>query len=172
MSFFGILKFIDRPLKISSRNRRKFHSKDRMFYDELKEAIFTIVKDNDPFRVSKQLQLEDWCLAFLDFFSIMSKNQHLPFFLDVLSEEECWEKTDTMQGVKLNRRIAAKKMVQLRSWRGKSFPADDFYRYQLSCWCCLEEDIITLFEHFKHEDKIKDDDIVSLKKLVKSVSGS
>lgn len=140
-----------------------------MDYDELREAVFSIV--NDPCRVSKQLQLEDWCVAFLDLFSIRGKEE-LPFFLGVLSDEECWEKTDTMHGIKLNRRIAAKKMVELQSWRGKSNPLDDFYRYQLACWCCLEEDIITLFEHFKHDDKIKDDDIVPLRKLVKSVSGS
>lgn len=141
-----------------------------MDYDELREAVFSIVKDNDPCRVSKQLQLEDWCVAFLDLFDSWGETK-LPFFLDVLSDEECWEKTDTIHGIKLNRRIAAKKMVEPQSWGGKSNPLNDFNRYRVACWCCLEGDIVALFEHFKRKRGIKDDDIAELRKLVESLSG-
>jgi hypothetical protein len=53
-----------------------------------------------------------------------------------------------------------------------SNPLEDFYLYQIACWCCLEEDIISLFEHFKQKHKAKDGDSNALKKLAKRMSGS
>lgn len=142
-----------------------------MDYDELRKAVFSIIKDDDPYKESKQLQLENWCGAFLPLFGTWGETK-LPFFLDVLSNEECWEKTDTIHGIKLNRRIVAKKMIEPQSWKGTSNPLEDFYRYQVACWCCLEEDIVVLFEHFKQKHKVKDGDPNALKKLAKRVSGS
>ncbi|MGL9757510.1 MAG: hypothetical protein ACR5LA_01325 [Wolbachia sp.] len=139
--------------------------------DELRKAVFSIVKDDDPYKESKQLQLKNWCGAFLEIFDSWGEKK-LPFFLDILSNEECWEKTDTIHGIKLNRRVVAKKMIEPKSSKGISNPLDDFDRYQVACWCCLEEDIISLFEHFKREDEINEGDSDALKKLVKSVSGS
>ncbi|WP_353281270.1 hypothetical protein [Wolbachia endosymbiont (group A) of Andrena trimmerana] len=139
-----------------------------MDLDDLTKAAFSIIKDDDPYKESKQLQIRNWGRGYLE--TINTGN--LPFFLDILSDEECWEKTDTIHGIKLNRRIVAKKMIEPKSWKGTNNPLDDFDRYQIACWCCLEEDIITLFEHFKREDEIKDGDSDALKKLVKSVSGS
>ena len=97
---------------------------------------------------------------------------NLPFFLDILSDEECWEKTDTIHGIKLNRIVVAEKMIEPQSWKRTSNPLDEFDHYQFVCWCCLEEVIIALFKYFKWEDKIKGRDSDALKKLVKSVSGS
>lgn len=77
--------------------------------DELRQAVFSIVKDDDPYKESKQLQLKNWCGAFLEVFDSWGEAK-LPFFLDILSNEECWEKTDAIHGIKLNRRVAAKKM--------------------------------------------------------------
>jgi hypothetical protein len=37
-----------------------------------------------------------------------------------------------------------------------------------TCWCCLEEDIVTLFEHFKQKHKVENSE---LEKLVKRMSG-
>ncbi|WP_341817119.1 hypothetical protein [Wolbachia endosymbiont (group A) of Agelastica alni] len=139
-----------------------------MDLDDLTKAAFSIIKDDDPYKESKQLQIRNWGRGYLE--TINTGN--LSFFLDILSDEECWEKTDTIHGIKLNRRVVAKKMIESKSSKGISNPLDDFDRYQVACWCCLEEDIIALFEHFKQEDKIKDGDSDALKKLVKSVSGS
>ncbi|WP_353281087.1 hypothetical protein [Wolbachia endosymbiont (group B) of Horisme vitalbata] len=139
--------------------------------DELRKAVFSIIKDDDPYKESKQLQLKNWCGAFLEIFDSWGEKK-LPFFLDILSNEECWEKTDTIHGIKLNRRVVAKKMIEPKSSKGISNPLDDFDRYQVACWCCLEEDIISIFEHFKREDEINEGDSDALKKLVKSVSGS
>ncbi|WP_353288910.1 hypothetical protein [Wolbachia endosymbiont (group A) of Pogonocherus hispidulus] len=142
-----------------------------MDYDELKEAVFSIIKDDDPYKVSKQLQVKNWYSAFSGLFGACGRTK-LPFFLGVLSDEECWEKTDTIHGIKLNRRVVAKKMVKPQNWRGESNPLDDFYRYQVACWCCLEEEVVALFERFKQERKVKDGDTAALKKLVRLMSGS
>ncbi|VVC35096.1 Hypothetical protein CINCED_3A012376 [Cinara cedri] len=139
--------------------------------DELRKAVFSIVKDDDPYKESKQLQLKNWCGAFLEIFDSWGEKK-LPFFLDILSNEECWEKTDTIHGIKLNRRVVAKKMIEPQSWKGTSNPLEDFYLYQIACWCCLEEDIISLFEHFKQKHQVKDGDPDALKKLAKRISGS
>jgi hypothetical protein len=88
-----------------------------MDLDDLTKVAFSIIKDNDPYKESKQLQLKNWCGAFLEIFDGWGKTK-LPFFLDVLSNEECWEKTDTIHGIKLNRRIVAKKMIEPQSWKG------------------------------------------------------
>ncbi|MFT4327817.1 MAG: hypothetical protein AB3P07_04350 [Wolbachia pipientis] len=142
-----------------------------MDLDDLTKVAFSIIKDDDPYKESKQLQLKNWCGAFLEVFDSWGEAK-LPFFLNILSNEGCWEKTDTIHGIKLNRRLVAKKMIEPKSSKGISNPLDDFDRYQVACWCCLEEEIISLFEHFKQEDEIKDGDSDALKKLVKSVSGS
>ncbi len=139
-----------------------------MDLDDLTKVAFSIIKDDDPYKESKQLQLKNWGRGYLE--TINTGN--LPFFLDILSDEECWEKTDTIHGIKLNRRVVAKKMIEAKSSKGISNPLDDFDRYQVACWCCLEEDIISIFEHFKREDEINEGDSDALKKLVKSVSGS
>lgn len=139
--------------------------------DELRKAVFSIIKDNDPYKESRQLQLKNWCGAFLPLFDSWGETK-LPFFLDVLSNEECWEKADTIHGIKLNRRVVAKKMIEPQSWKGASNPLEDFYLYQIACWCCLEEDIISLFEHFKQKHQVKDGDPDALKKLAKRISGS
>lgn len=82
------------------------------------------------------------------------------------------KKTDTIHGIKLNRRVVAKKMIEPKSSKGISNPLEDFYLYQIACWCCLEKDIISLFEHFKQKHKVKDGDPDALKKLAKRISGS
>ncbi|WP_264707160.1 hypothetical protein [Wolbachia endosymbiont (group A) of Acrocera orbiculus] len=142
-----------------------------MDLDDLTKAAFSIIKDDDPYKESKQLQVKHWCGAFLLLFDNWGETK-LPFFLDVLSNGECWEKTDTIHGIKLNRRVAAKKMTEPQSWKGTSNPLEDFYLYQIACWCCLEEDIISLFEHFRQKHKVKDGDPDALKKLAKRISGS
>ncbi|WP_264336996.1 MULTISPECIES: hypothetical protein [unclassified Wolbachia] len=139
-----------------------------MDLDDLTNLAFSIIKDDDPYKESKQLQIKNWGRGYLE--TINTGN--LPFFLDILSDEECWEKTDTIHGIKLNRRVVAKKMIEPKSWKGTNNPLEDFYLYQIACWCCLEEDIISLFEHFKQKHKAKDGDSNALKKLAKRMSGS
>ncbi|MFP3024699.1 MAG: hypothetical protein ACEY3K_18190 [Wolbachia sp.] len=139
-----------------------------MDLDDLTKVAFSIIKDDDPYKESKQLQIRNWGRGYLE----LINTRNLPFFLDILSDKKCWEKADTIHGIRLNRRVAAKKMIEPQSWRGTNNPLDDFDRYQVACWCCLEEDIIFLFEHFKQKHKVKDGDSDALKKLAKTLSGS
>lgn len=136
----------------------------------MKEAVFSIIEDNDPYKAPKQLQLKGWCGAFLPLFAIGGEKR-LPFFLGVLSDKECWEEVDTIHGIMLNRRVTAEKMVELQNWKGISNPLSDFDRYRVACWCCLEGDIAALFEYSKQKSKIKDGDTAALKKFVGSMSG-
>ncbi|WP_353278334.1 hypothetical protein [Wolbachia endosymbiont (group B) of Longitarsus flavicornis] len=139
-----------------------------MDLDKLTEAAFSIIKDDDPYKASKQLQIRNWGCGYLEIIN----TGNLSFFLDILSDEECWEKTSTIHGIKLNRRVAAKKMIEPQSWKGTSNPLEDFYLYQIAFWCCLEEDVITMFEHFKQKHGVKGGDSDALKKLAKRMSGS
>lgn len=120
----------------------------------------------DPYKASKELQIKNCGRGYLRLINIWN----LPFFLDILSDEECWKTVGGMHGVKLDRRMVAKKMIEPRSWKGKENPLEDFCRYQVACWCCLEEGVHSLFQQFKQEDEIKDGDSSALEKLVKSLS--
>lgn len=53
-----------------------------MDYDELRTAVFSTVKDDDPYKESKQLQLENWCGAFffLPLFGTWCVKQNLHSF--------------------------------------------------------------------------------------------
>ncbi|MFP3028713.1 MAG: hypothetical protein ACEY3L_21635, partial [Wolbachia sp.] len=93
-----------------------------MDLDDLTKVAFSIIKDDDPYKESKQLQIKNWGRGYLE--TINTGN--LPFFLDILSDEECWEKTDTIHGIKLNRRVVAKKMIEPQSWKGTNNPLKDF----------------------------------------------
>ncbi|WP_237350121.1 hypothetical protein, partial [Wolbachia endosymbiont of Cylisticus convexus] len=60
----------------------------------------------------------------------------------VLSSEDCWKKVDNLHGVKLDRYMVGKKLIM---------PGSPFSNpsYDIACRCCLEEDIIALFEERK-----------------------
>lgn len=80
-------------------------------------------------------------------------------------DEKCWEKDDTIHGIKLKRRVVAKKVIEPHSCKGTSNLLEDFYCYQIACWCCFEEDMVVLFEHFKQKHKVKGDDLDTLKEV-------
>lgn len=101
-----------------------------MFYDELCRKVLSIIKENDPHRASKKVHLERWILAFRGLFKGAGA-ERLPFFLDVLEDNDCWEETDTIHRIRLNRRVAARKMVQYRSWTGRTNPLNVFDRFQV-----------------------------------------
>lgn len=101
-----------------------------MYYDEICRIVFSTIKENDPHRASKKLHLSRWILTYRCLFTSAGANR-LPFFLDVLTDNDCWEETDTIHRVRLNRRVAAQKIVKFRSWTGRTNPLDDFDRFQV-----------------------------------------
>lgn len=49
--------------------------------DELRKAVFSIIKDDDPYKESKQLQLKNWCGAFLEIFDSWVKKNFRSFWI-------------------------------------------------------------------------------------------
>lgn len=47
--------------------------------DELRKAVFSIVKDDDPYKESKQLQLKNWCGAFWKYLTVGVKKTSVLF---------------------------------------------------------------------------------------------
>lgn len=136
-----------------------------MDMSELKAAVFSVIGENDPYKVSRELHLKNWCMAFLTLFDLDGQKR-LPFILDVLLDEECWEKTDTIHRIKLNRRTTARKIVQSESPTGIENPLDHLERYKMACWCCLEDDIVTLFDYFRLHSHMKAKNKTELRRLV------
>ncbi|GFQ75288.1 uncharacterized protein TNCT_479091 [Trichonephila clavata] len=117
-------------------------------------------------RASKVFQIERWCYANWDLHAGYGQKRN-DFLAQVLSSEGCWEKVNTLHGVKLNKQIVGKKLIT---------PPDSdnpfsTKRYNIACRCCLEEDIIALFEDFKQKRNVGDGDTDSLRELVSNLSG-
>lgn len=142
-----------------------------MNFIELTRAVFSIVHKNDPHRESKLLQLRNWCSTFFILFKEDGPIR-LSFVLGVLSDEDCWERTDTIYRIELNRRMVAKMLVRLPTWKGRTNPLKAIERFRVASWCCLEKDIVLAFEHCKREYKIINDSSDGLKELILILSTS
>ncbi|MGL9717767.1 MAG: hypothetical protein ACR5K9_03605 [Wolbachia sp.] len=113
-----------------------------MLRSDIPEVLFSCIKDDDPHRASKLFQIERWCYANWDLRKSGYKKRH-NFIAQVLSSEDCWKRVDDLHGVKLDRQVVGKKLIA----PGGTFGNDD--KYDIACRCCLEEDIIALFEERK-----------------------
>lgn len=140
-----------------------------MNFSEFKSAVFSIIQENDPYRESKELQLRNWCYSFFELLTNPGPPP-LPFVLDVLSEEDCWENTDSIHRIELNRRKVAKKMIQVQSWTGKANTLPISERFRIASWCCLGADVVALFDHYKRQHGIKNYGAVGLKWFAKKLN--
>ncbi|RDD34438.1 hypothetical protein Wcon_01485 [Wolbachia endosymbiont of Cylisticus convexus] len=112
-----------------------------MLRSDIPKVLFSSIKEDDPYRTSKLFQIERWCYANWDLHKRGGKKRH-NFLAQVLSSEDCWKKVDNLHGVKLDRYMVGKKLIM---------PGSPFSNpsYDIACRCCLEEDIIALFEERK-----------------------
>ncbi|WP_425385307.1 hypothetical protein [Wolbachia endosymbiont (group B) of Schoenobius gigantella] len=112
-----------------------------MLRSDIPKVLFSSIKDDDPYRASKLFQIERWCYANWDLHKMAGKKRH-NFLAQVLSNEDCWKKVDNLHQVKLDRQVIGKKLIM---------PGSPFSNpsYEIACRCCLEEDIIALFEERK-----------------------
>ncbi|MFP3015093.1 MAG: hypothetical protein ACEY3B_02070 [Wolbachia sp.] len=108
---------------------------------DIPEVLFSCIREDDPYRASKLLQIERWCYANWDLHKRGDKKRH-NFLAQVLSSEDCWKEVDNLHRVKLDRQMVGKKLI---------VPGSPFSNlsYEIACRCCLEEDIIALFEERK-----------------------
>lgn len=114
---------------------------------DIPEVLFSCIREDDPYRASKLLQIERWCYVNWHLHQRGGKKQH-NFIAQVLSDEECWEKVNNLHRVKLNRQMVGKKLILPPD---SDNPFTDAKRYKIACECCLEEDVRALFEERKEE---------------------
>ncbi|WP_341814223.1 MULTISPECIES: hypothetical protein [unclassified Wolbachia] len=112
-----------------------------MLRSDIPKVLFSCIKEDDPYRASKLFQIERWCYANWDLHKRGGKKRH-NFLSQVLSNEDCWKKVDNLHKVKLDRQVIGKKLIM----PGSPFSNSS---YEIACRCCLEEDIIALFEERK-----------------------
>ncbi|MEW9907048.1 MAG: hypothetical protein AB2990_07005 (plasmid) [Candidatus Symbiodolus clandestinus] len=118
-------------------------------YEEVIRGLISSLKLDGPDASFKKLQIERW--GRLWGVLINSKNK-LDLFVQVLSDEACWDRTEDFYKIKLNVNQLGKKLInpdttyystQHKSIRHNPLMFHDSYR--IACWCCLEDDIHRLF---------------------------
>ncbi|MDD9335931.1 MAG: hypothetical protein PV345_00885 [Wolbachia sp.] len=114
-----------------------------MLRSDIPKVLFSYIEEDDPYRASKLFQIERWCYANWHLHQKSGKKGR-NFLAQVLSSEDCWKKVDNLHGVKLDRQVVGKKLIAPDS-------GNLFDKYAIACRCCLEEDIIALFEERKEE---------------------
>jgi len=133
---------------------------------DIPEFVFSSIKEDDPYRASKLLQIEHWCYAHWDLITRIGKKWH-NFFAQVLSSEDCWEKVNNLHGVRLNRQMVGKKLITTPD-SDNPFSRNRIKRYTIACECCLEEDIRAIFEERK-EELLAQGEIIEYQELVRGV---
>ncbi|WP_353278229.1 hypothetical protein [Wolbachia endosymbiont (group B) of Longitarsus flavicornis] len=132
---------------------------------DIAEVLFLSIKEDDPYRASKLIQIERWCYANWEIHAGDGEIRN-NFLAQVLSSEDCWEKVNNLHGVKLNGQMVGKKLITPSSDNNPNPFGTD--RYKIACECCLEEDIVKIFEDYRKERNVENDD--SLKRLVSNLS--
>ncbi|WP_143688759.1 hypothetical protein [Wolbachia endosymbiont of Laodelphax striatellus] len=133
--------------------------------EDIAEVLFSSIKEDDHYRASKLLQIERWCYAHWKIHAGYGEIRN-NFLAQVLSSEDCWEKVNNLHGVKLNGQMVGKKLITPSSDNNPNPFGTD--RYKIACECCLEEDIVKIFEDYRKERNVENDD--SLKRLVSNLS--
>lgn len=123
---------------------------------DIPEFVFSSIKEDDPYRASKLLQIEHWCYAHWDLVTEVGEKWY-NFIAQVLSSEDCWEKVNNLHGVRLNRQMVGKKLITPPD---SDNPFTVMRRYKIACECCLEEDIRAIFEERKEELSAQDNSIL------------
>lgn len=117
-----------------------------MQYEDVKRGFLSSVKEDDPHKSSKKLQIERWGRLWWSILHIGGR-KHLEFVVQVLSDETCWDITNDLYGIKLNvKKIGAKLASVETTYTGQKNPLDRSERYRIACWCCFEEEIKFLFD--------------------------
>ncbi|MGL9758041.1 MAG: hypothetical protein ACR5LA_04190 [Wolbachia sp.] len=120
---------------------------------DIPEVLFSSIKEDDPYRASKLLQIERWCYAHWDLTTKIGKKWY-NFFAQVLSSDDCWEKVNNLHVVKLNRQVVGKKLITPPD-SDNPFTVEG--RYKIACECCLEDEIRAMFEERKEKLSAKGD---------------
>ncbi|MDD9335439.1 MAG: hypothetical protein PV347_05375 [Rickettsiaceae bacterium] len=120
-----------------------------MDYEDVQKILLTSIKEDDPHKGLKELEIKRWCIAYQVLFNRWNSIILPPFLKKILEGGDCWEFVDTSDHAKLNRYSLGKKLLTLKTEDGQKSLLDSFDRYRIACWCCFEDEIRAIFEEFK-----------------------
>lgn len=116
-----------------------------MDYNKIEQGLISSVSEDDPHKVSKQLQIKQWTHLYGNKLLRSSPPDELDFIVQVISDEDCWEEVNTLEGVKLNRYEVGRKLLSVTTPSGEDNPFDNMQKYKVACWCCFEDKIRELW---------------------------
>ncbi|WP_214303289.1 MULTISPECIES: hypothetical protein [unclassified Wolbachia] len=120
-----------------------------MDYEDVQKILLTSIKEDDPHKGFKGLEIKRYCIAYQGLFSRWNSIILPPFLKKILESKICWKVDDTLGYVKLDRYALGKKLLGLKTEDGQKSLLDSFDRYRIACWCCFEDEIRAIFEEFK-----------------------
>ncbi|WP_264377025.1 MULTISPECIES: hypothetical protein [unclassified Wolbachia] len=120
-----------------------------MDYENVQRVLLTSIKEDDPHKGFKELEIKRYCIAYQVLFNRWNSIILPPFLKKILEGGDCWESGDTSDHAKLNRYSLGKKLLTLKTEDGQKSLLDSFDRYRIACWCCFEDEIRAIFEEFK-----------------------
>lgn len=120
-----------------------------MDYENVQRVLLTSIKEDDPNKGSKGLEIKRWCIAYQTLLNKWDSTIIPPLFKKILEDETCWGIEDTSGRIRLDRYTFGKKLLALKTLDGQRNLIRPFDRYRIACWCCFEEEIKAIFEEFK-----------------------
>ncbi|BET30100.1 hypothetical protein wCauBTS_07070 [Wolbachia pipientis] len=126
-----------------------------MGYENVQKVLLTSIKEDDPHKGLKELEIKRWCIAYQTLLNKWDSTIIPPLFKKVLEDETCWKIEDASGQIRLNRYTFGEKLLALKTLDGQRSLIRPFDRYRIACWCCFEDEIRTIFEKFKsdHDDE-------------------
>ncbi|WP_264377141.1 hypothetical protein [Wolbachia endosymbiont (group B) of Ochlodes sylvanus] len=120
-----------------------------MDYEDVQKILLTSIKEDDPHKGFKGLEIKRYCIAYQGLFSRWNSIILPPFLKKILESEICWKADDTLGYIKLDRYALGEKLLALKTLDGQRSLIRPFDRYKIACWCCFEDEIRAIFEEFK-----------------------
>jgi hypothetical protein len=116
-----------------------------MRYTEIEQGLLSGINQNDPYKVSKQLQIKQWAHLYGEELLGCSLSRKVDFVKQVISHEDCWEEVSSLEQVKLNRYEVGRKLLAATMPNGEENPFNNMQKYKVACLCCFEDQIRELF---------------------------
>ncbi|MGL9761788.1 MAG: hypothetical protein ACR5LB_06350 [Wolbachia sp.] len=120
-----------------------------MGYENVQKVLLTSIKEDDPHKGLKELEIKRWCIAYQTLLNKWDSTIIPPLFKKVLEDETCWKIEDASGQIRLNRYTFGEKLLALKTLDGQRSLIRPFDRYRIACWCCFEDEIRAIFEEFK-----------------------
>lgn len=134
---------------------------------EIEKKFLESIWENDPQKDAKILEIKSWYLSYQFILETYATNlESIDLFLKVL--KECWNEN------KIDRREVGRKLLKLEikcagDSEDKLYIINDFDRYRIACWCCLEEEAKSLFNKFKNASFEKEASKIDIEYFVKGL---